>query len=140
MAVGRLHRRSHLAQRRGHALHRPRVERFVSRKRELALLSGEDARQKTHERSRVAAVDAAGAQPAQADPAHDELVVGDVLDLGAESAHRVDGGLRVAGPAEAAHAGLPLAERSDQDGPVRDGLVSGHDDVPDDRDGRLHSH
>ena len=71
---------------------------------------------------------------------HDELVVGDVLDLDAERAHRVDRRLRVAGAAEAVHARLALAERADQDGAVRDRLVPGHGDVPDERSSGLDPH
>ena len=53
-------------------------------------------------------------QPAQADAAHDELVVGDVLDLDAERAHRVDRRLRVAGAAEA----VDLASRRRASAPI----------------------
>ena len=87
-----------------------------------------------------AAVDRAGAQTAQADAVHDELVVGDVLDLDAERAHRVHRRLRVAGAAEAVHARLALAERADQHGAVRDRLVPGHDDVPDERPRQARPH
>ncbi len=140
MAVGRLHLGPHPAQRRRDALHRPRRQRLVAGERELAVLPGEDAGTEAHERARVAAVDRAGPQAAQADAPDDEVVVGDVLDLGAERAHRVDRRLRVARAAEAVHARLPLAERADQDGAVRDRLVPGHDDVPDERSSGLYAH
>ena len=131
MAVGRLHLRAHAAQRRRDPLHRPRAQRLVAGERELAVLPREDAGEQAHQRPRVATVDRAGAQAAQAGAVHDELVVGDVLDLDAERPHRVDGRLRVAGAAEAVHARLALAERADQDGAVGDRLVAGHDDVAD---------
>jgi hypothetical protein len=54
--------------------------------------------------------------------------------------HCVHGRLRVAGAAEAVDAGLPLAERTDQDGTVRNRLVPGHDDVPDQRSSRFYAH
>ena len=79
-------------------------------------------------------------RPRRPTPLHDELVVGHVLDLGPERAHRVDRRLGIARTAEAVHVRLALAERADQDGAVRDRLVAGHDDVPDQRSGGLYPH
>ena len=70
----------------------------------------------------------------------DEVIVGDVLDLDAESTHAIDRGLRVAGAAEAVDLRLPLAEPADQDGAVRDRLVAGHDHVPHERSSRFDPH
>jgi hypothetical protein len=74
------------------------------------------------------------------DAVHDEIVVCDVLDLDAERARPIHGGLCVAGATEAAYVGLALGERADQDGTVRDRLVAGHDDMPDESGGWLDPH
>jgi hypothetical protein len=69
---------------------------------------------------------------------HRQLVLRHVVDLNAERTHRVDRRLRVAGAEEAAYVRLPLAERAEQNGAVRDRFVAGHCDVPADFGRRLY--
>ena len=70
----------------------------------------------------------------------DELIIGDVIDLDTERAYAVHRRLRVPRSAEPVDACLAFAERSDQDGAVRDRLVPGDDDVADERRSRLDAH
>ncbi len=63
-----------------------------------------------------------------------------LLDLDAERAHRVHGRHRVLGAPEALDVRLPLSETAEEHGAVRDRLVPGHGNVPDDRDSRFDLH
>ena len=87
---------------------------------------------KPHQRAGVAAVDRARrAGPRRPTPCTTSSSSATSSTSDAERAHRVDRRLRVAGAAEAVHVRLALAERAEQHGAVRDRLVAGHGDVPD---------
>ena len=70
----------------------------------------------------------------------EQLVVGEVFDLDAERPDRVDARLRVPCAAEAEDVRVAFGDRSEQHRAVRDGLVAGHGDVPDERGGRIDPH
>ena len=108
----------------------------------MTALPGDDPRQQPEQRAGVRAVDRRirRAQAPQPDAVHAQLLVAELLDLDAERAHRVDGRHRVGGAPESLHVRLPLAEPAEQDGAVRDRLVPGHGNVPDDRDSRFDLH
>ena len=80
--------------------------------RERAVLEGEQAGQEPRERAGVAAVDRLGgrAQPAQPDAVHDQLVRAELLDLGAQRAHGLQGRLGVGRAAEAADVRLAVGD------------------------------
>ena len=133
---------AHLGERLGHAIHRPPPERLVAGQLEAARLPREDPGQQPEGRARVATVDrpaglAQAAQPGafDADRVHVVLVNGH-----AERAHRGERRLRVSRAAEALDAHLAVADRPDENGPVRDRLVAGHRDVTAQRGGRLDLH
>src|SRR5262245_39969726 len=69
-----------------------------------------------------------------------ELVVTDFVHVRTETANRADWRLSVTGATEPADEGLALADRAEQDGAVRDGLVPRYGDVPGDLRRGLDSH
>jgi hypothetical protein len=132
--VGRLDRRPHRAQRLGDSLHRPSREGRVARQRELvSRLPGKDPGNQAHERARVRAVERRARRDEAADPlAEDAQGLGAVLvDLDPERPHRGDRRLGVRRASEAGDPGLAVADRAEEHGPVRDRLVPGHLEVPD---------
>ena len=78
-------------------------------------------------------------QAAQPNAVHDELVLGDVVDLNPKRAYGVDSRLDVGRPPEPANVCLTVGERADEHSSMRDRLVAGHSDVPDQRPGRFDS-
>ncbi len=139
MAVGGLDAGAHAAQGLGDPFHRPPRERLVARQLERASLAREDAADQTHERAGVGAVDRAAGRPetVQAPPEDAQRVDVVLVDVDTEGAHRGHRGLGVGGAAEARDPRLAVAERRDQDGAVRDRLVPGDTQVPDEPRDRL---
>ena len=120
VAVRRLDRAAHPAERLGDAFHRPSGERRVADELEPALLAGEDAGEQAHERARVPAVDRRGrrAQPVRPDTCNTQRV--DVLlhDVDPERADRGDRRLRVGRASEPRDPRLAVTDGGDQDGPM----------------------
>jgi len=81
-----------------------------------------------------------GDESAHSLPVDDQLVVTDLVDTNPQCAHRVHRRHRVAAAAEAAHGRLPLAERAEHHGAVRDRLVPGHGHMSDQGNRRLGAH
>ena len=79
-------------------------------------------------------------EPAQALAEDVQRVVVVLVDRDPEGADGLDRRLGVGRAAEARDAGLAVAERAEQHGPVRDRLVSGDGDVPDEAGERLDPH
>ena len=133
MTVERLHTRAHAPKGLRHALHRTARERLVANELEPSLLPGDEPGQEPHQRSGVPAVDGGSGldETAQADTVHRHRVDIVLLHLDSESPDGGDGGLGVGRPAESADPRLALAQRADEHGSVRDGLVARHRDVPD---------
>jgi len=122
--------RAHPAQRLGDAFHRARAQRLVARQLEAAGLAGDDPGEQPHQRPGVGTVDGPRAEPTQSRAVDEELVVRDLIDAHAERTRGRDGRLGVGRAPEAAHAGLPVADRAEEHRPVRDRLVARYGDVP----------
>jgi len=137
MTVGRLDARAHAAQRLADALHRARRQRLVAGQLEAPRPACKQTGEESHQRPRVRAVDRARTQLTSVD---EKLVLGEVFDRDAERADRVDARLRVAGAAEAEHVRVAFRDRTEENRTVRDRLVAGHGDVPDERGGRIDPH
>ena len=143
MPVVRLDARPHAAERLGHALHRAGAERRVARQLELlSLLTREDPREQADEGAGIRTVDrpARRAEPAQALAEDPQCVVVVLVDGDPEGADRLDRRLGIGRAAEARDARLAVAQRAEQHGAVRDRLVAGHRDVPDEAGERLDPH
>ena len=142
VAVRRLHRRAHPSQRLGNTLERALGERRVADELETAALAGEEPGQKAHERPRVSGVDGTLrlAQPPEAHAAHGQRVDVVLLDLRPERADRRDRRLRVARATEPRDPRLAVRDCAQEHGAMRDRLVAGHGDVPDEGSCRLDPH
>ena len=132
MAVLRLDRGAHPAERLRDALHRTRAQRLVTGQLEAALLAGEDPRQESHQRARVAAVDRLlrGDQAAESAAEDAQRVRVRLVDPDPQRADRSERRLRVVRATEAGDASLAVGDRPEQQRAVREGLVSGDADVP----------
>ena len=140
VTLGGLDKRSHATERLGYPPHRPGRERVVARELERPSLAREDAGQQADERPCVAAVDRPirSREPAKPPPEDPQRVVAVLVDVDAECPDRGDRRLGVGGAPEARNARLAVAERPDENGAVRDGLVARYGDVPDHARDRLH--
>ena len=134
VAVRRREARAHTAERLGDPPHRPPGERVVSHELEaLTGLPGEDAGDQADERPGVRAVDRASrrTEAAEALAEHAERLGAVLVDVDAERAHRSDRRLGVRRAAEPRDARLAVADRAEQDGAVRDRLVTRNGNVTD---------
>ncbi|MNQ68424.1 hypothetical protein D3C85_829770 [compost metagenome] len=121
-----LDHRAHLAQRLGHAIHRPLGQRRVAGQHGVERLRGEQAGEQAHRSARVAHVQRAGRglEAVQADAVHGDAAVVRAFDDHAHVAERLDGGQGVLAFEEAFHLGGTLGQRAEHDRAVGDGLVA----------------
>src|SRR2546423_1493361 len=133
-------RRADPSERLRDTIDRRAAQRLVAGQLVSPFLRGDDPGQEPEQRPCVAAVDRdPGRAQAMHSPAGDPHDIHVLLGYAhAERAYRLDRRLRVGRPAEAANERLALAERTDEHGPVRDGLVPRDGDVPDERTCRRH--
>ena len=139
----RLDTGAHARERLGDPPHRPCAERPVAGELELLpFLPCEDPREEPDERARVAAVDRTTRclQPAQPLPEDVEGVVSVLVDGDPERADGRDRRLGVGGAAEVRDARLAVADGAEEHRAVRDRLVAGHGEVPDETRDRVDPH
>ena len=142
MAVRRLDRGAHLPQRLGDALHRPRRERLVAGQLEASAL----ARRATPASSRISVPGVRRSRPCPTRSPRrptpcttsSSSATSSTSTPSARTASIVD----CVSPErpKPVHVRLALAERAEQHGAVRDRLVAGHGDVPDELHRRLDLH
>ena len=134
--------RAHVGERCRDPVDGPPHQGLVAGELEPPRLPREEAGEEPHRRPRVGAVDR---RPGLAEPAQTDSLDPDRVDVvlvhgHPEPAQRRHRRLRIAGAPEAADERLPVADPADHQGSMRDRLVPGHGDVPDERRGRLDLH
>ena len=116
---------AHAAERLDHPAHRPPAQRGVAGQHREARHPGQHPGQEPQARARVPAVDHVVGLGEPGGRRHHHL--GPLLaDPGPEPLHRLPRGVDVLGAQQAAHAGLPLGQRREEQRPVGDRLVPGH--------------
>ena len=130
MTVGCLDPSAHLPQRLGDPLLRSARERLVADQLEPTLLAGEDARREAQDRPRVSEVERLlrRTQAAQADSADANRLGAVVVDLDPELPDDRERRLRVRRSPEAVDPALPVRDRAEQHGALRDPFHPRHGD------------
>ena len=131
MAVLRLDRGAHPAERLRDALHRTRAQRIVTGELEATLLAGEDPGQEPHQRAGVAAVDWLLRRDKAAETAAEDTqrVRIRLVDPDPQRSDCGDRRLGVVRATETGNSGLAFGDRSEQHRTVGERLVSGDADV-----------